>query len=142
MQDLTIDPSCTLPATALSWTAERASGPGGQHVNKTSTAVELRFDLHADHGLAPAVVARLRAIAGKRVGGDGVLILVAMEHRSQLRNLDTALTRLAELVRRALVPPEVRHATKVPRYQKVARLTDKRLHSARKRMRTDRGGDS
>ena len=67
MQDLPIDARYTLPASCLSWTAERASGPGGQHVNKTSTAVELRFDLNSDHGLGADTLARLRTIAGKRI---------------------------------------------------------------------------
>lgn len=141
MTDLPIDDNYTLPAACLSWTAERATGPGGQHVNKTSSAVELRFDLFGPHGLDADSVARLRSLAGRRVGQDGVLTLVSLSSRSQLRNLETARERLAELVRQARVPPSERLATKVPRRQKVARLSDKRLHAEKKRGRSGPRGE-
>lgn len=129
MLPLPINDQLTIPDTDLQLTAVRASGPGGQHVNKTASAVELWFNLAGTQALSPPVKARLRALAGKRVGRDGILLIVAAKHRSQPRNLEDARERLAQLIREALVPPEPRLPTKVPRRTKLRRLDEKRARS-------------
>ena len=83
----------------------RASGPGGQHVNKTSTAVELRFDVRGSPSLPEGVRVRLEALAGSRLTLEGVLVLLAQEHRSQEMNRQAAIERLVEMIRRAAEPP-------------------------------------
>lgn len=90
----------------------RASGPGGQHVNKVSTAVELRFEAARSPALTPAQKARLKRLAGRRWTGDGAILLRVDETRSQARNRDIARDRLADLVRAALVAPRPRIATR------------------------------
>jgi len=140
MDGLLVDDGLTLPAESLSWTAVRASGPGGQHVNKTATAVELRFDPAGPWGLHPDAIARIRRLAGHRCSDDGAIRIVAMRFRSQARNLADARDRLAALLARARLPPAIRTATRVPPAERRARLADKRLRGARKRDRADRGG--
>ena len=90
----------------------RASGPGGQNVNKVSSAVELRFEAERSPSLSPAVKARLKRLAGRRWSLDGALILQVDTTRSQAQNREIARARLAELIARALVPPKRRIPTK------------------------------
>jgi ribosome-associated protein len=125
----------------LTWSFVRASGPGGQNVNKVATAAQLRFDLAGTDSLEPAVKQRLRALAGRRVGEDGVLLIVARNQRTQEGNRREALERLAELVRRARVPPKVRRATKPTRAARERRLEGKTRRQGTKRLRGKVGWD-
>jgi ribosome-associated protein len=112
----------------------RASGPGGQNVNKLATAVQLRFDV-ARSGLPADVRARLARLAGRRMTADGVLVITAQRHRTQARNRDDARERLIELVRRAAASPVPRRPTRVPPRARRARLDTKKRHSGLKRLR-------
>lgn len=118
-----------------------ASGPGGQNVNKVATAVELRFDVRHSRGLSDSVRARLVAIAGKRLSGDGILIIAAQRFRSQARNRADARARLAALIEAAATPPKPRRATKPTRAAKRRRLDDKHHTGSRKRERSGSGWD-
>jgi len=113
----------------------RSSGPGGQNVNKLSTAVQLRFDVRHSPSLPNDVAVRLMRLAGKRLTKDGVLVLIAQNHRTQERNRAEALERLVALVKQAAVPPVPRHATKPPRASKQKRLDGKKHRSVIKRHR-------
>jgi len=113
----------------------RASGPGGQSVNKVSTAVELRFNARTSPSLPETVRTRLLARADRRITGDGVIVIQANRFRTQERNRDDARERLAELVRAATVVPKARIATKPTRASKERRLDAKKTRSAIKRGR-------
>jgi ribosome-associated protein len=113
----------------------RASGPGGQHVNKTSSAIELRFDVRSSPSLPEDVRHRLERLAGARLTLDGVLVLFAQEHRSQELNRQAAIERLVALVRRATETPKPRKKTKPTYASKLRRLQGKASRSGVKAMR-------
>ncbi len=122
--------------------AVRASGPGGQHVNKVSTAIELRFDVRGSPSLPETVRARLYRLSGNRLTMDGVLVLVAQEHRSQEMNRQAAVERLLDLIREAAKPPPPPRKKTKPTYaSKLKRLEVKSKRSSVKAMRGRPRGD-
>lgn len=113
----------------------RASGPGGQNVNKVSSAVQLRFDARRSRSLPNDVAIRLMKLAGSRLTKDGVIVIVAQQHRDQSRNRAEARERLFDMIRQAAVKPTVRRATKVPKSAKRERLEGKKHRSGIKSLR-------
>lgn len=132
---LEVTPSVVIPDTDLSFAFVRASGPGGQNVNKVSSAVQLRFDMRGSTALSDAVKSRLRALAGRRVTDDGAILIIARNQRSQDQNRREALERLADLIQRALVVPKTRRATKPTRASRERRLDTKSRQQQTKRRR-------
>src|SRR5437868_15483298 len=118
----------------------RSSGPGGQNVNKLSTAVHLRFDIRRSPSLPNDVAIRLMKLGGSRVTKDGVLVLLAQQHRTQERNRADALERLVALIQEAAVRPGPRRATKPTKASKEKRLEGKKVRSAIKGMRRTKPG--
>ncbi len=119
----------------LSESFTRSSGPGGQNVNKVATAVELRFEAARSPALAPAVKARLKRLAGRKWTSDGAIILRVEDTRSQARNREIAEERLAEMIRKALVAPKRRVATKPTLGSKWRRLEGKKKRGEVKALR-------
>ena len=113
----------------------RSSGPGGQNVNKLSTAVQLRFDVRHSPSLPSDVAVRLMRLAGRRITKDGVLVLIAQNHRTQERNRAEAQERLIDLIQQAAVRPIPRRATKPTRASKQRRIEGKKRRSVIKRQR-------
>jgi ribosome-associated protein len=130
-----------IPEQELTFEFIRSSGPGGQNVNKVSTAVRLRFDVRNSAVLPDEVKARLVALAGRRVTKEGEIVLLGQRHRTQEKNRQDVLARLAELVERALVAPRKRRATKPTRAAGARRLRAKKLQADRKRGRSDAAAD-
>ena len=129
MPRIAVSPQISLDEDELVFRAARASGPGGQHVNKTSTAVELRFDVAGSPSLAEDVKARLAALGGSRMTGEGVLVLFAQGSRSQEMNRQEVTERLFELIRAAAVRPKARRPTRPTKASKERRLEAKKGRS-------------
>ena len=135
-----INDRISIDESELSETFVRSSGPGGQNVNKLSTAVQLRFDVRHSPSLNHEVRARLERLAGRRLTRDGVLIIMAQQHRTQENNRRDARERLVELIKQAAVRPTPRRATKPTRSSRERRLTGKKIRSGIKALRQGKPG--
>jgi ribosome-associated protein len=124
-----------VPDDELEIRATRSGGPGGQHVNTSSTRIEVRWNLDQSPSITPEQRARLKARLGRRVDANGVIRVVASETRSQARNRESAVARLREIVARALIVAKPRKPTRIPPGQKARRLGEKRRRSATKQHR-------
>ena len=132
---LQITPALIIDDAALEERFVRASGPGGQNVNKVATAVQLRFDVDGSRILAPDVRERLKALAGSRMTAEGVLVIDARTHRTQGQNREDARERLTDLIRKALVRPKRRKKTRPGKAAKERRLDTKKRRADTKRGR-------
>ena len=132
---IVVTPAVEIPDSDLEVAFIRSAGPGGQNVNKVASAVQLRFSLARNSTLRADVKNRLRALAGSRMTAEDDLLIVSRESRSQEQNRRLAEERLAELVRRALVVPKKRHATKPTRASKERRLEVKSRSQKTKKLR-------
>lgn len=135
MEDLVVNDWLSIPSAHFTWKAVRAGGPGGQNVNKVASKVELRFAFENVSELGPAAKQRLRTLAHNRLDADGAILIASQKTRDQLRNLEDAKERIAELVRAALVIPKARKATKPGRGAVRRRLDDKKKRSETKQQR-------
>lgn len=133
-----VSESVVIPDEELEWKFIRASGPGGQNVNKVSSAAQLRFHLPKNSSIPVAARNRLRALAGQRILDDGTILISARAERSQDQNRRDAEERLAALIRSALVEPKIRRKTKPTKASKERRIESKKRRSATKVQR--RGG--
>ena len=124
-----------IPGAALEWQFVRSQGPGGQHVNRTSSKAVLRFVVRHSPHLPADVRTRLIAAVAPRLTKDGALVIASQEHRDRARNVAKCRDKLARLVARAAVPPTPRRRTKVPRSAVAGRLDAKRLRGSTKRLR-------
>lgn len=135
MKPIPVNDRITIDPSEIGWRFVRSPGPGGQHVNKAATAVQLRYALR-DASLPADVRDRLEALAGHRVNRDGELVIAASNHRSQSRNRQEALRKLVDLVRRAARPPPPPRRKKRPsRAAKRRRVESKRRQKEKKRLR-------
>lgn len=136
-----VTPSIAIDESELEESFVRASGPGGQHVNKVSSAVQLKFDIRRSPSLPNDVALRLMKLAGSRLTQDGVIVIVAQAQRSQKRNREEARERLLELIRAAAVRPQTRRPTKPTKASKERRLVSKDKRASIKAGRTKPGAD-
>ncbi|HSU14220.1 alternative ribosome rescue aminoacyl-tRNA hydrolase ArfB [Longimicrobium sp.] len=132
---LAINESLWVPRTELAYRATRSGGPGGQHVNTSSTRVELVWDVDASPSLSDEQRARIREKLANRISGEGTLLLAASEHRSQHQNKEAVTERFVELVRQALVVPKKRRKTRPSAASREERLRAKKHRSEVKRSR-------
>jgi len=138
---LEITPALSIDERELQLDFVRASGPGGQNVNKVATAVQLRFDIRGSACLTEEVKARLLRLGGSRVTLDGVLVLEAKRHRTQEQNKADALERFVEWVRKATVKPKARRKTRPTRAAKEERLKGKKIRAEIKKTRGSKSFD-
>ena len=132
---LNVTPELAIPRSEIQYRASRAGGPGGQHVNTSSTRIELLWDLNGSRAVTDDQRARLRAKLAARLDSEGMVRVVASDRRSQAQNKEAADDRLAALVKHALHIPKRRRATKPTRAAKERRLAEKKHHSEKKRHR-------
>ncbi len=132
---LSVSPDVAIPRHELQYRATRAGGPGGQHVNTSSTRIELLWDLAHSTAITDEQRERLRTKLSSRLDSEGMVRVVASDRRSQQQNRAAADARLAALVKQALVIPKKRRATKPSRAAKQKRLTEKKRHSEKKQQR-------
>jgi ribosome-associated protein len=121
-----VTPDIDIDESEIDESFVRASGPGGQNVNKLSTAVQLRFDVRRSPSLSGEVRTRLERLAGSRLTRDGVLVIIAQRHRTQARNREDALERLIELIRQAAVRPVPRRPTRPTKASRERRIEGKK----------------
>lgn len=133
---LAVNDSVRVPRAELTYRATRSGGPGGQHVNTSSTRVELAWDVEASPSVSDEERARIREKLSNRISGEGVLLLAASEHRSQNRNKEAVTERFVELVRQALVVQAKRKKTRPGKAAREARLRAKKHRSELKRSRS------
>ena len=136
-----IDRSISVPLGELELSFVHSSGPGGQNVNKVATACQLRFDITQSPSLPDAVKQRLIRLAGRRVTSDGVLLIDARRFRTQPRNRQDAIDRLAKLLQRASKPPKPRKKTRPTRASREKRLEKKRQRAQTKQLRKQPGSE-
>ncbi len=135
VQSLLVTPSLSIPASDLRWRAVRASGPGGQNVNKVSTKVELRFELSESAAIEDSVKARLRRLARGNLDAEGRVVITCQTARTQKQNLEQARSLLVEYIRSALVVPRKRRKTKPSAASRASRMRDKRHNAEKKQAR-------
>lgn len=135
-----ITDTISIDQSELSESFVRASGPGGQKVNKVSSAVQLRFDARHSRSLPKDVALRLMRLAGKRLTKEGIVVIIAQQHRTQERNREDARNRLFTMIQQAAVRPTLRRPTKVPKAQRRERLEAKKHRSRIKSLRRSKPG--
>ncbi len=133
--DIIINDLVTIPASELQYTASRSSGPGGQHVNKTDSRIQIRWNVPATTAMPDFLKQRVMKVLASRLTEDGDLLLAGDSNRSQRRNKDDVTQRLAALVRDALIPPKPRRRTKPTKASRQKRLDEKRRRSDVKKQR-------
>ena len=138
---LEITPWLSIPESEIEINFIQASGPGGQNVNKVASAAQLRFDVCSSPSLPDDLKKRLSLLAGRRMTEGGVLLIEAKRYRSQERNREDALQRLAALIQKATIPPKPRHQTKPSASAHAARIKAKKHRGAIKRLRGKSAGD-